>query len=88
MLHMTLGPSMCTLVDGLALGARGGGGDVSLVDIFVLPMGLQPPSAPSFFSNTSMGILVLSPMAGCEHLPLYLSSTGRASQETAILGFC
>jgi hypothetical protein len=27
-------------------------------------------------------------MVGCEHPPLYLSGTGRASQETAISGFC
>jgi hypothetical protein len=29
---------------------------------------------------------VLIPMDGCEHPPLYLSGTGRASQETAISG--
>ncbi|KRY04454.1 hypothetical protein T03_18051 [Trichinella britovi] len=26
-------------------------------------------------------------MVGCKHLPLYLSGSGRASQETAISGF-
>ena len=31
---------------------------------------------------------MLSPVVGCEHLPLYLSSSGRASQETAISGPC
>jgi hypothetical protein len=31
---------------------------------------------------------VLSPMHGCEHLPLYFSGTGGASQETAISGSC
>jgi hypothetical protein len=47
-----------------------------LVRIVVLPMGLQTPSAP--------GILLV----GCEHPPLYLSGTGRASQDTAISGSC
>jgi hypothetical protein len=27
-------------------------------------------------------------MVGCEHLPLYLSGSGKASQETAISGSC
>jgi hypothetical protein len=31
---------------------------------------------------------MLSLMAGCEHLPLYLSGSRRASQETAISGSC
>jgi hypothetical protein len=31
---------------------------------------------------------VLSPMDDCEHLPLYLSGTGRASQGRAIPGSC
>jgi hypothetical protein len=52
---------------------------VWLVDA-VLPMGLQTPSA--------IGDPVLSPTVGCEHLPLYLSGSGRASQETAISGSC
>ena len=30
----------------------------------------------------------VSPMGGCEHLPLYLSAFGRHSQETAISGSC
>jgi hypothetical protein len=56
-----------------------------LVDIVVLPMGLQTPSAPSVFSlNSSMG----ASCSGCQHPPLYLSGTGRASQETAISGSC
>ena len=33
-----------------------------------------------------LGNPVLSPMDGCEHPLLYLSGSGRASQETAILG--
>jgi hypothetical protein len=31
---------------------------------------------------------MLSPMVGSEHPPLYLSGSGRASQEIAISGFC
>ena len=37
--------------------------------------------------NSSTGDPELSPMVGCEHLPLYLSGSGRGSQETDILGF-
>jgi hypothetical protein len=33
------------------------------------------------------GPSALSPMVGCEHLPLNLSGSGRAFQETAISGF-
>jgi hypothetical protein len=35
-----------------------------------------------------MKMKVISPMDGCEHPLLYLSSTGRASQETALSGSC
>jgi len=45
-------------------------------------------SSFSPFSNSSIGDLVLSSMFGCQHLPLYLSCSGRASQETAISGSC
>ena len=31
---------------------------------------------------------MLNPMDGCEHPPLYLLGSGRASQETAISGSC
>jgi hypothetical protein len=31
---------------------------------------------------------MLSPIVGCEYLALYLSGSGRASQETAISGSC
>ena len=57
-----------------------------LVHIVVSPMGLQTPSALWVFSSSFIGDLVLSPMDGCEHPLLYLSGTGRASQETAISG--
>jgi hypothetical protein len=40
------------------------------------------------FSNSSIGDPILSPMVGCKHPPLYLSSSGRASQETAISDSC
>ena len=56
-----------------------------MVDIVVLPMGLQPPSVPSVF-NSSIGDPTLSAMVDCEHPTLYLSGSGRASQETAISG--
>ena len=38
--------------------------------------------------NSSTGDLVISPIVGCKHSPLYLSGSGRASQETAITGAC
>jgi hypothetical protein len=36
------------------------------------------------FSNSFIGDLVLCPMDVCDHLLLYFSGTGRASQETGI----
>jgi hypothetical protein len=52
-------------------------------------MGLQNPlSSFSPFSNSSIRDLMLSPMVGFKHLPLYLSGSGRASQEIAISGSC
>jgi hypothetical protein len=47
----------------------------------------NPLSSFSLFSNSSIGDPTLSPIVGCKHLPLYLSGSGRASQETAISGF-
>jgi len=38
--------------------------------------------------NSSIGVPTLSPMVGCKHSPLYLSCSGRTSQETAISGSC
>jgi hypothetical protein len=46
----------------------------------------DPFSSLGPFSGSSIGNLVLSPMDGCKHSPLYLSGTVRASQETAISG--
>jgi hypothetical protein len=61
---------------------------VWLVDI-VLPTGLQTLSASLLLSLTPpLGTPVLSPMVGCQHLPLCLAGSGRASQETAISGSC
>jgi hypothetical protein len=51
-------------------------------------MGLQTSSAPSVSSPTPpSGNSEVSPMVGCELLPLYLSGSAGASQETAISGF-
>jgi hypothetical protein len=53
-----------------------------LVHIVVPPMELQTPSAPWVLSLAPSSIdPVLSPIDGCEHPLLYLSGTGRASQE-------
>ena len=54
-----------------------------MVVIVILLMGL---SSFSPFSNTPIRDLILDPMVGCEHPPLYLSDSGRGSQETAVLG--
>jgi hypothetical protein len=60
---------------------------VWLVDIVVLPIGLQTASASSVLPLTPpFGVQVLSLMVGCEHLPLYWSGSGRASQETSVSG--
>jgi len=60
-----------------------------LVDIVVLPMGLQTPSAPLVSSlNSPIGDPVLSSKVGCKHSPLYLSGSIGASRETAISGSC
>jgi hypothetical protein len=39
-------------------------------------------------STSSIGVSMLSPMVGWVRLPLYLSGSGRASQETAIADSC
>ena len=71
-----MGPSMCTLwLVVQSLGALGGG--VWPVDIVAPSMRLRSPSAPSVPSPTPLsGTPELSPMGGCEHLPLYLSGSG------------
>ena len=60
-----------------------------MFDIVVLPIRVaNSVSSFSLFSNSSIGDPVLSPMVGYEHLPLYLSGSGRASQETSITASC
>ena len=79
---------MYSLVGGLVAGSWGGG-RVWLLDIIVLAVGLQTPSAPSVLSLTPpLGIPMLNPMVGCEHMPLYLSGSGRVSREMTISGSC
>jgi hypothetical protein len=48
----------------------------------------NPFSSFSPFSNSSNVYPMLNPMVGCDHLPLCLSGSARASQETAISGSC
>jgi hypothetical protein len=60
-----------------------------LICIDVLPMGASYPfSSLGTFSSSFIGDLVLCPIDDCEHPLLYLPSTGRAPQETAISGSC
>ena len=73
------------LVDGLVPRSSGG---VWLVYTVFLPEVANHFSSFMSFSNSSIGNPELSPMVGCEHPPLYLSGSGRASQETAIAGTC
>jgi hypothetical protein len=59
------------------------------VDTVAPHWGCKPPSLPSVSSpNPPSGNSTLSPMIGPEHLPLYLSGSGIASQKTAISGSC
>jgi hypothetical protein len=52
-------------------------------------MKTKPLSAPlGTFSSSFIRDPVISPIYSCEHPLLYLSSTDRASQETAISGSC
>jgi len=69
---------------GLVPGSSGGGGESGCSFYGVA----NPFSSFSPFSNSSIGDPVLSSIVGCKHPPLYLSGSGRASQETAILGSC
>jgi hypothetical protein len=48
----------------------------------------NPFSSSSPFSNSSIGDPVISSMVGFENRLLYMSGSGRASQKTAISGFC
>jgi hypothetical protein len=58
------------------------------VDTVAPSMGLQTPSAPAVFLQLlHWGTPLLSPMVCCKHPSLYLSGSGRASQESAISDF-
>ena len=50
--------------------------------------GCKPFQLLGTFYSSFIGDPVLCPMDGCEHPLLYFSGTGRASQDTAILGSC
>jgi hypothetical protein len=77
LLHMQLEPwvSPCVLF-GLWFGSSGGSGWLILL-LFLWVC--KPLQLLQSFSNSSIVFPVLSPMFGCEHLPLYLSGSGRAS---------
>ena len=77
-----------SLVGGLVPRSSGGWGKQDLVGCFCCSSYgvINPFRSFSPFSNSSIGVPLLSPMVGCELLPLYLSGSGRASQETAISG--
>ena len=56
--------------------------------LLFIPWGCKPLQLLQSFPNSSLGDPMLSLMAGYEHSHLYLSGSGRASQETAISGYC
>jgi hypothetical protein len=74
-----------SLVGGLVPGSSGRSG--WLILLFFLWVA-NPFSSFSPFSNFSIGDPLFSPMVGREHPPLYMSDSGRASQETNISGSC
>jgi hypothetical protein len=77
-----------SLVGGLVPGSSGRWwwwGSGWLILLFFLWVANSFSSFSPFF-NSSIGHPMLSPMVGCDHSPLYLSGSGRASQETAISG--
>jgi hypothetical protein len=60
---------------------------VWMVDTCSFRGAANPLISFSPFSISSIRDPMICPMVGCEHLPLYLSVCGRASQETAMPGF-
>ena len=77
---------MYSLVGGLVPGSSGGG---VLVGSYCSSYGVANSfSSLGTFSSSFIGDPVLHPMDGCEHPLLYLSGSGRASQEPAISGSC
>ena len=78
LLHIQLGTQ--------ALGRRA---EVVLVSSYCSSYRVADPfSSLGTFSSSFIGDPVLHPMDGCEHPLLYLSGTGRTSQETALSGSC
>jgi hypothetical protein len=72
------------LVDGLVPGSSGASG--WLISLFLLWVA-NPFSSLSPFSNSCIGDPMLSPVVGWEHMLQYICQcSGRASQETGILG--
>jgi hypothetical protein len=70
-----MGPSMCTLVDGLVPGSSG-----DLVHSYCSSYGAANSfSSFSPFSNSFIGDPMLSPMVSYAHPPLYLLVSDRAS---------
>jgi hypothetical protein len=87
LLHIQLEPWVppCVLFSWCLVPGSSGG----LVGWYCSSYGVSKPfSSLSTFSSASTGDFVLSPMVGCEYPLLYLSGSGRASQETAISGSC
>jgi hypothetical protein len=76
---------VCSLVGGLVPGSWGGGVLASLYCCSSY-RATNPFRSLGPFSSSFIGDSMLNPMDGCEHPLLYLSGTGRASQETAISG--
>jgi hypothetical protein len=74
-----------SLIGGLVPGSSEGTGWLTLL---ILLWGCKPLQLLGSFSSSSSGDPVLSPMVSCDHLPLYLSGSCRASQETAVSGYC
>jgi hypothetical protein len=76
-----MGPSL--VGDSVPTSSRGSGQLKQLLP----PWGCKPPQLLCPFSNSSIRDPALSLIAGCKHKPLYLSGSGRASQETTVWGF-
>jgi hypothetical protein len=73
-----------SLVGGQIRWSSGGSGRLTLL----LPQwGCNPPQLLQSLFQLLTRDSMLNPMVGCQHLPLYLSGSGRGSQETDILGF-
>jgi hypothetical protein len=56
------------------------------VDTVAPPWDCKDPQDLQYLLQFLHQGFLLTPMVGCEHVPLYLSGSGRASQETAISG--